>query len=94
MEEALDRILKVVKGEQSNIDIPSCRCVAHQNINKFKDRYEEDFCKLIRIPPKMNNNDGKQFVMSLVNIILYHTGRTNIVIKSTEQEWNVVSTTF
>ena len=54
MEEALDCILKVAKGEQSNIEIPSCRCVAHQNINKFKDRYEEEFCKLICIPSKMN----------------------------------------
>ena len=44
MEEALDCILKVVKGEQSNIDTTSGRCVAHQNINKCKDCYEEDFC--------------------------------------------------
>ena len=33
----------------------------------------------------MNNNDGKKFAVALINIILYHAGRTNFVIKPTEQ---------
>ena len=85
IEEALVKFGKFEEKDNGDDDIPTCRCVAHQNIKYFNDRYEEDFCELIRSPPEMNNNDGKKFVVALINIILYHAGRTNFVIKPTEQ---------
>ena len=33
----------------------------------------------------MNNNNGKKFAGALINIILYHAGRTNFVIQPTGQ---------
>ena len=86
IDEALVKFGEYKDKDNSDDDIPTCRCVAHQNIKTFfKDRYEQDFCELIRTPPSMNNDNGKKFAVALINIILYHAGRTNFVIQPTEQ---------
>ena len=84
-EEALVKFGKYEGKDNSDDEIPTCTCIAHQNMKFFTGRYEEDFCELIRTPENMNNNDGKTFAVALINIILFQTGRTKYVIKPTEQ---------
>ena len=81
----LGHFLEVVESPSIPYDIPTCKCNAHENINFFTDQYQASFCDLIRTPPRMNNDEGKTFAISLINIILFHVEKTNFSIKPTEQ---------
>ena len=78
--------------EHGTQTIPKCMCKAHESIETITDHTEKDsFCRLIRIPSRMNNDRGKTFIISLVSLILRYSGRTEMSITSTEQgtEWSV-----
>ena len=78
--------------EHGTQTIPKCMCKAHKSIETINDHTEKDsFCRLIRIPSKMNNDKGKTFILSLVSLILRYSGQTEMSITSTEQgtEWSV-----
>ena len=59
--------------------IPGCGCKAHESIETFINHTEKElFCRLIRIPSKMNNDKCKTFIISLVSLILRYSGRTEM----------------
>ena len=63
-----------LSGVLENTSSPGpCGCIAHQNVETFGNDYTQiDLYELIRIPEKMNNDQGKRFIIALVNIILFY----------------------
>ena len=72
--------------------IPECACKAHESIETFNHHTKKaTFCQLIKISSKMNNDEGKTFIISLVSLILRYSGQTEMSTSSTEQgtEWSM-----
>ena len=70
--------------ENPNNGLSTCGCIAHQNVgNQYT---QKDLYALMSIPATMNNDEGKTFIISLVNIILFYADlTTQYSIFATEQ---------
>ena len=80
--------------ENGHDNISPCKCIAHKAIDSFfKDsKLERDrFCQLIRIPTKMNNDNGKTFILNFISMIFQYSTQNELMVSSTEHgtEWTV-----
>ena len=73
-QEELDKSVAIaLENKHSNVST-ACGCIAHQNVQTFGNDYtQKDLYELMRIPEIMNNDQGKKFIIALVNIILFYT---------------------